>query len=131
MRDALMRLQDDELGAWCAPGGAIPVQGETTWSLLHRVAVCYGLEVGELPAWGWWQWVNPVTQSRGRRPDGDVLLNVTAQAQVAAWAGVPVAHLARALPSWTAGPASFGERARADRGASHRVEGWSSSEFGP
>lgn len=111
-----MSLQDDGLGAWCAPGGAVPVQGETTWSFLLRVAVCYGLEVGELLAWGSWLWVNPVTQSRGHRPDGEVLLNVTAQAQVAAWAGVPAMHLARALPSWTAGPVSFGERARADRG---------------
>ncbi|MER6385475.1 Helicase associated domain protein [Streptomyces sp. NPDC001250] len=128
-----MGLQDDELGAWCAPGGAVPVQGETTWSFLHRVAACYGLEVGELLAWGWWQWVNPVIQSRCRRPDGDVLLNVTAQAQVAAWAGVPVTHLARALPSWTAGPASFGERDRADRGwARWRVgaQAWGPVSFG-
>jgi hypothetical protein len=128
-----MGLQDDELGAWCAPGGVVPVQGETTWSFLHRVAVCYGLEVGELLAWGWWEWVNPVTRSRGRRPDGDVLLNTTAQAQVAAWAGVPAAHLARALPSWTAGPASFGERACADRGwARWRVgpQAWGLVSFG-
>ncbi len=119
-----MGLPGDELAAWCAPGGAVPVPGETTWSFLHRVAVCYGLGVGELLAWGWWQWVNPVTRSRGRRPDGDVLLNATAQAQVAAWAGVPAAHLARALPSWTAGPASFGERARTD-------EGWARWRVGP
>ncbi|MFH8349669.1 helicase associated domain-containing protein [Streptomyces sp. NPDC018045] len=128
-----MGLRDDELGAWFAPGDAVPVQGETTWSFLHRVAVCYGLEAGELLAWGWWQWVNPVTQSRGRRPDGDVLLNVMAQAQVAAWAAVPVAHLARALPSWTAGPASLGERARADRGwARWRVgaQAWGPVSFG-
>jgi hypothetical protein len=38
-----MGFQDDEPGIWCAPGGAVPVQGETTWSFLHRVAVCYGL----------------------------------------------------------------------------------------
>ncbi|MEV4339041.1 hypothetical protein [Streptomyces sp. NPDC049590] len=43
-----MGLQDHELGAWFAPGDAVPVQGEMTWSFLHRVAVCYGLEVGEL-----------------------------------------------------------------------------------
>ncbi|RZB19618.1 hypothetical protein StrepF001_12905 [Streptomyces sp. F001] len=128
-----MGVQEDEFGAWCAPGGPVPVQGETTWSFLHRVAVCYGLEVGELLAWGWWEWVNPVTESRGRRPDGEVLLNVTAQAQVAAWAGVPAMHLARALPSWTAGPASFGERAVADRGwARWRVgaQAWGPVSFG-
>lgn len=121
-----MGLSDDGLGAWCAPGGAVPVQGKTTWSFQHRVATCYGLEVGELLAWGWWQWVNPVTQKR-HRPDGDVLLNVAAQAQVAAWAGVPAAYLARALPSWTAGPASFGERAVTGRGWARwrvRAQAW-------
>lgn len=123
----------DEFDAWCAPGGVVPVQGETTWSFLHRVAVSYGLEVSELLAWGWWQWVNPVIRSRGCRPDGDVLLNVTAQARVAAWSGVPVTHLARAFPSWTAGPASFGERAFADQGwARWRVgaQAWGPVSFG-
>ncbi|WP_369253709.1 Helicase associated domain protein [Streptomyces sp. R35] len=128
-----MGLQDDELGAWCAPSGAVPVRGETTWSFLHRVAVCYGLEVGELLAWGWWQWVNPVAQSRGRRPDGDVLLSSAAQAQVAAWSGIPATHLARALPSWAAGPASFAERATGEQGWARwrvGVQEWGPVSFG-
>jgi hypothetical protein len=29
----------------------VPAQGETTWSLLHRIAARYGLDVAELQAW--------------------------------------------------------------------------------
>ncbi|WP_328687999.1 helicase associated domain-containing protein [Streptomyces phaeochromogenes] len=105
-----MEGRQDEFRAWCAPGGAVPVQGETTWSFLHRVAACYGVEVSGLQAWGWWQWVNPIARSSSRRPDGEVLLNAVAQAQVAAWCGTPAIHLAWALPSWMAGPAAFGEQ---------------------
>ncbi|WP_329374421.1 transposase [Streptomyces sp. NBC_01483] len=77
-----------------------PVPGETTWSFLHRVAAAYGLQAAGLTAW--WRWVNPARHSG--RADGEVLLDAVAQAQLAGWCRVPAGHLARALPSWTAGP---------------------------
>ncbi|WP_329528540.1 hypothetical protein [Streptomyces sp. NBC_01462] len=80
----------------------VPLAGEITWSFLHRVADAYGLQVRGLRAW--WRWENPVPQGSGVRPDGEVLLDAVAQAQVAAWCRIPAGHLARALSSWAAGP---------------------------
>ncbi|WP_406349826.1 Helicase associated domain protein [Streptomyces sp. NBC_00658] len=107
----------------------VPAQGETTWSFLHRIAARYGLEVGELHAWARWRWANPISQSRALRPDGEVLLNTAAQAQIAAWCQTPADHLARALPSWMAGLAAFDEQAGDGRGwARWRV---GAREWGP
>ncbi|WP_446458712.1 hypothetical protein, partial [Streptomyces rochei] len=65
------------------------------------MAAAYRLQASDLT--GWWQWVNPAHQARGLRPDGEVFLDAVAQAQVAGWCRVPAGHLARALPSLTAG----------------------------
>lgn len=92
-------------------GGAlrvVPVQGETTWSFLHRVSAAYGLEVGDLAER--WRWVNPLQHRHRRRLDGEVLLGEAAQEQLAEWCGVPAGHLARALPSWAAGPGALADR---------------------
>ncbi|MFD7283805.1 transposase [Streptomyces sp. NPDC059862] len=82
-----------------------PVQGETTWSFLHRVAAAYGLQAHDLT--GWWRWVTPVFLRRGLRPDGEVLLNAVAQEQLASWCRVPGGRLARALPTWAYGSAAL------------------------
>ncbi|HEY1156588.1 MAG TPA: hypothetical protein VGE95_09900 [Arthrobacter sp.] len=94
----------------------VPMIGETTWSFLHRIAARHGLAIGELQAWGCWGWVNPVFGKTARRPDGEVLLNAAAQVHVAAWCGVPTTHLARSLPSLTAGLTAFGKQANEEGG---------------
>ncbi|MFJ8555099.1 hypothetical protein [Streptomyces sp. NPDC093676] len=83
----------------------VPVPGETTWSFLRRVAAAYGMEAADLLPW--WRWVSSGAGRRGGRPDREVLLNPAAQEMVAGWCGVPAGHLARALPSWAAGPAAL------------------------
>lgn len=104
-----------------------PLPGETTWSFLHRVASAYRLQVTDLTAW--WQWANPVHQRHGVRPDGEVLLNVVAQGQLAGWCRVPAGHLARALPSWTAGPTELAGRGEDGQGWARWQSG--ASEWGP
>ena len=104
-----------------------PVQGETTWSFLHRVAAGYRLQVTDLTTW--WQWANPMPRRRDVRPDGEVFLDEVAQGQLAGWCRVPAGHLARALPSWAAGPAVLASSS-GDR------QGWArwragASEWGP
>ncbi|MER5295567.1 hypothetical protein ABT382_26360 [Streptomyces pharetrae] len=89
----------------------VPVPGETTWSFLHRVAAAYRLQVSDLAAW--WRWVSPVRHRYSGRPDGEVLLDAVAQGQLADWCRVPAVHLARALPSWAAGPQALAEHGRA------------------
>ncbi|KPH99477.1 putative transposase IS4/IS5 family [Actinobacteria bacterium OK006] len=101
----------------------VPLAGETTWSFLHRVADAYGLQVSGLRAW--WRWENPVPRGCGVRPDGEVLLDTVAQAQVAGWCRVPAGHLARALPSWAAGPEVL-----AGRGGSGGGRGWARWRMG-
>ena len=71
----------------CGVLRVVPVEGETTWSFLHRVAAAYGLQVTDLTAW--WRWANPVQRRNGGRPDGEVLLDGVAQEQLAGWCGVP------------------------------------------
>ncbi|MFJ2607944.1 helicase associated domain-containing protein [Streptomyces sp. NPDC087425] len=78
------------------------------------MASAYGLQATDLAAW--WQWTSPVHQGRGARPDGEVFLDAVAQGQLAGWCRVPTGHLARALPSWTAGPTELAGRADGGRG---------------
>ncbi|MGW7673017.1 Helicase associated domain protein [Streptomyces sp. NPDC054775] len=85
-----------------------PLQGETTWSFLHRVAAAYGMEAVDLLPW--WRWASSGAGRRSGRPDREVLLNPAAQEMVAGWCGVQSSHLARALPSWAAGPAALAGR---------------------
>lgn len=106
-----------------------PVAGETTWSFLHRVAATYCLQFTDLAAW--WRWVNPIPRRHGERPDGEVLLDAAARAQLAGWCGIPAGHLMRALPSWTAGP-----EVPADRNRGAGAQGWArwrvgALEWGP
>lgn len=105
----------------------VPVTGETTWSFLHRVADAYHLQATDLA--GWWRWVNPVPRRHLGRPDAEVLLDADAQAQLAGWCRIPAPHLARALPSWQAGPDVPAARGRA-RGGSGEGRGWARWRMG-
>ncbi|MFF7763970.1 transposase [Streptomyces griseorubiginosus] len=82
--------------------------GETTWSFLKRVAAAYGLEAAELT--GGWRSANRLRREEGERAGDEVLLDSVAQEEVAGWCRVPVGHLARALPSWSAGPQALADR---------------------
>ncbi|MET7695120.1 Helicase associated domain protein [Streptomyces sp. NPDC005483] len=92
----------------------VPVVGETTWSFLHRVAAAYGLEAADLA--GGWRSASQIHRKDRGRADGEVLLDTVAQEQLAHWCRVPAGHLARALPSWAAGPPALAGRDRDGRG---------------
>ncbi|MFI6936760.1 DNA-binding protein [Streptomyces sp. NPDC050287] len=77
-----------------------PLQGETTSSLICRIAGRYGMEAKALRSY--WQWRNypPGHDGGGARADAEVLLNTAGQEVLAELCGVEEDVLARALPSW-------------------------------
>ncbi|MET7695121.1 DNA-binding protein [Streptomyces sp. NPDC005483] len=77
-----------------------PLGGETTSSLICRIASRYGLEPRALRSC--WQWRNtpPPLKRGGVRADAEVLLNRAGQELLATLCGVGQDVLARALPSW-------------------------------
>ncbi|MGW4984001.1 DNA-binding protein [Streptomyces mirabilis] len=77
-----------------------PLQGETTSSLICRVAGRYGMEAKVLRSC--WQWRNypPGHDGGGARADAEVLLNAAGRQLLAGLCGVEEDVLARALPSW-------------------------------
>ncbi|MEU2856630.1 DNA-binding protein [Streptomyces syringium] len=77
-----------------------PLQGETTSSLICRVASRYGMEAKALRSC--WQWRNyqPGHDGGGARADAEVLLNTAGRQLLACLCGVKEDVLARALPSW-------------------------------
>ncbi|MDT0485333.1 hypothetical protein [Streptomyces doebereineriae] len=109
----------------------VPVVGETTWSFVHRVAAAYGLDAADLT--GEWQSAN-WTQHKDRGcAGGEVLLDEVAQEQLARWCRVPAGYLARALPSWAAGPQALAGRGGDGRGWMRWRTGvleWGSVVFG-
>jgi hypothetical protein len=85
------------------PGGVFrtaPVTGETTSSLICRIAGRYGMEARALRSY--WQWRNypPGHDGGGARADAEVLLNAAGRHLLAGLCGVEEDVLARALPSW-------------------------------
>ncbi|MEU9376039.1 DNA-binding protein [Streptomyces sp. NPDC048255] len=84
-----------------------PLQGETTSSLICRIASRYGMEAKALRSW--WQWRNsqPVHDGGGGRADAEVLLNAAGRQLLASLCGVREDVLARALPSWEQGDAKL------------------------
>ncbi|WP_405558465.1 hypothetical protein [Streptomyces sp. NBC_01171] len=85
------------------PGGVFrtaPVTGETTSSLICRIAGRYGMEGKVLRSC--WQWRNypPGHDGGGARADAEVLLNAAGRQLLAGLCGVEEDVLARALPSW-------------------------------
>ncbi|MFF2430869.1 TniQ family protein [Streptomyces mirabilis] len=89
-------------GAPCPTGifRVAPFPGETTSSLMGRVAHRYGLRAKDLRSC--WQWRNypPTYESGGPRADAEVLLNAAGRQFLADLCGVAPDVLARALPSW-------------------------------
>jgi hypothetical protein len=77
-----------------------PLQGETTSSLICRIASRYGMEAKVLRSC--WQWRNypPGHDGGGARADAEVLLNPPGRQLLAGLCGVEEDVLARALPSW-------------------------------
>ncbi|GLW19879.1 hypothetical protein Stsp01_66220 [Streptomyces sp. NBRC 13847] len=77
-----------------------PLQGETTSSLICRIASRYGLEVKALRSC--WPWRNhqPKHELGACRADAEVLLNAAGRQLLAGLCGVEEGVLARALPSW-------------------------------
>lgn len=77
-----------------------PLLGETTSSLICRIASRYGMEVKVLRAC--WKWRNdpPGHEGGGARADAEVLINAAGRQLLAGLCGVEEDVLARALPSW-------------------------------
>ncbi|MEU5249913.1 DNA-binding protein [Streptomyces asoensis] len=77
-----------------------PLQGETTSSLICRIASRYGMEAKVLRAC--WKWRNypPGHDGGGARADAEVLLNAAGRQLLAGLCGAEEDVLARALPSW-------------------------------
>jgi hypothetical protein len=91
-----------------------PVVGETTWSFVHRVAATYGLDAADLT--GEWRSANWMQHKDRGCAGGEVLLDAVAQEQLVRWCRVPAGYLARALPSWAAGPQTLAGRGGDGRG---------------
>ncbi|MFD8025348.1 DNA-binding protein [Streptomyces lavendulae] len=86
-----------------SPLRTAPLQGETTSSLICRIASRYGMEAKALRSC--WQWSNyqPMHSGGGARADAEVLLNTVGRQLLASLCGVREDVLARALPSWELG----------------------------
>jgi hypothetical protein len=77
-----------------------PLQGETTSSLIYRIASRYGLEAKALRSCWHWRNYQPGHDGGGARADAEVLLNAAGRQRLAGLCGVKEAVLVRALPSW-------------------------------
>ncbi|MEV7707479.1 TniQ family protein [Streptomyces sp. NPDC088922] len=78
----------------------VPLQGETTSSLICRIAGRYGLEATALRSCWKWRSHQPRHDGGGRRADAEVLLNTAGRQLLAGLCGVEEGVLGRALPSW-------------------------------
>ncbi|MGW5335991.1 DNA-binding protein [Streptomyces bauhiniae] len=88
-----------------------PLRGETTSSLICRIASRYGMEAKALRSC--WQWRNypPAHDGGGARADAEVLLNAAGRQLLAGLCGVEENVLALALPSWAEDDAKLRARA--------------------
>ncbi|MEW2077123.1 MULTISPECIES: hypothetical protein [unclassified Streptomyces] len=77
-----------------------PLQGETTSSLICRIASRYGMEAKALRSSWKWRNYRPAHDGGGTRADAEVLLNAAGRQILAGLCGVKEDVLARALPSW-------------------------------
>ncbi|WP_329618489.1 hypothetical protein [Streptomyces sp. S465] len=88
----------------CSPAPGIfrvaPLSGETTSSLICRIASRYGLEAKVLRSCWHWRNYQPGHGGGGARADAEVLLNAAGRQRLAGLCGVKEDVLARALPSW-------------------------------
>ncbi|MFJ7206697.1 DNA-binding protein [Streptomyces sp. NPDC098789] len=90
-----------------------PLAGETTWSLICRIAARYGQEPGWLL--GHWQWKNHQPRQPGGRPraDAEVLLDQDGRAMLAGLCRVDEEVFERSLPSWSHAEEQFTARQQA------------------
>ncbi|MGW1563380.1 hypothetical protein ACWCQ1_43885 [Streptomyces sp. NPDC002144] len=96
-----------------------PLNGETTWSYLRRLAAAYAMDSAVLL--GWWRPANHHPRRRTGSPGAaawEVLFDPAGQEMLARLSGLPHGTLARALPSWQQGPAAFHPDTRAQTGLS-------------
>jgi hypothetical protein len=77
-----------------------PFSGETTSSLICRIASRYGLEAKALRSCWHWRNYQPAHDGGGARADAEVLLNAAGRQALAELCGVQQDVLVRALPSW-------------------------------
>ncbi|MYV70236.1 DNA-binding protein [Streptomyces sp. SID2131] len=77
-----------------------PLQGETTSSLICRIASRYGLDAKALRSCWYWHNHQPKHERGACRADAEVLLNAAGQRRLAGLCGIEEDVLARALPSW-------------------------------
>ncbi|MGW1437613.1 DNA-binding protein [Streptomyces griseus] len=82
-----------------------PLHGETTSSLICRIAGRYGLEATALRSCWKWRSHQPRHDGGGGRADAEVLLNTAGRQLLAGLCGVEEGVLERALPSWGRGDA--------------------------
>ncbi|WP_329453786.1 DNA-binding protein [Streptomyces sp. NBC_01497] len=101
----------------------VPLQGETTSSLICRIAGRYGMEAKVLRSC--WQWRNypPGHDGGGTRADAEVLLNPPGRQLLAGMCGVEEDVLARALPSWGQQDAKLSARKNSVPAAAWRTGG--------
>ncbi|WP_316745462.1 TniQ family protein [Streptomyces sp. MK7] len=111
-----------------APGHAgvfrlAPMSGESTASLVCRLAARYGLEAKTLRSG--WRWRNspPRHESGNPRADAEVLLNTAGQQMLARLCGVGQDVLARALPTWGQRDAKLPAASDAEPAAAWRIGG--------
>ena len=95
-----------------------PLAGETTVSLVDRVAARYGLDEGALLTTWQCKGQRPRHESGAQRADAEVLLDAAGRRVLAGLCGVAEEVLGRALPAWglederlTAGAGADGPRA--------------------
>ena len=77
-----------------------PLAGETTLSLLDRVAARYGLNSAALLTTWQWKGQCPRHESGAGRADAEMLLDTAGRRALAGLCGVPEEVLERALPAW-------------------------------
>lgn len=78
----------------------VAFSGETTSSLICRIAARYGLEAKALRSCWKWRNYQPRHESGRVRFDADVLLNTAGRQVLAGLCGVGEESLAQVLPSW-------------------------------
>lgn len=100
---ALPYRRTRDRGAVVLPPGLLrtaPLHGETTSSLICRIASLYGLEAKALRSRWHWRNHQPKHEGGACRADVEVLLNAAGRQLLAGLCGVEEGVLARALPSW-------------------------------
>ncbi|GGP00122.1 TniQ family protein [Wenjunlia tyrosinilytica] len=101
----------------------VPVAGETTSSLICRIANRYGMEAKALRSSWHWRNYPPRHESGGARADAEVLLNAAGRQLLAGLCGVEEDVLARALPSWEQEDAKLPDREDGVPAAAWRIGG--------